>query len=142
MRGAGQRDRRMTVIPFPDRSRAGPPRLELLCYVFAAMATLGEPATAADLIEVITEHLGRHRADDVRTQVLKILDYYCRTPLPDPVNGRVFRRVGDGFAYTVEFRTHLALKGVAMKLKPLPDPAVRDQRPEPVDAPPRSGLCS
>lgn len=132
----------MTVIPFPDRSTAGPPRLELLSYVFAAMATLGEPAAAADLVDIITEHLGRHRAHEVRTQVLDILDYYCRTRLPDPVNGRVFRRVEGGFAYTVEFRTHLALNGVAMKLKPLPDPASSSQGRTLIDAPPRSGLGS
>lgn len=125
----------MTVIPFPDRSRTAPPRLELLSYVFAAMSVLGEPASAADLIEVITEHLGRDRADEIRTQVWDILDYYCRAWLPAPVDARVFRRIGDEFAYTVEFRTSLALKGVATRLKPLPSPALSPQGPPVVGAP-------
>lgn len=110
--GAG----RGVVIAFP-RPAAAAPSLTLLPYVFAAMAEIGEPATADEIAQAIVE--GTEAADPARIfdEAAAILDFYARTDLGEPVNGRIFRRFGDAFAYTVPFRTFMALEGVPLSLR-------------------------
>jgi hypothetical protein len=98
----------MNVVPFPV-APLRPPRLDLLSHVFAAMALVGEPATACELAEVIATAIAGADRQDVERQVGDILRFYERATLPAPIEGRVFRRIGEGYAYTLEFRTLLAM---------------------------------
>lgn len=98
----------MNVVPFPV-APLRPPRLDLLSHVFAAMALVGEPATPSELAGVIATAIAGADLQDIERQVGEILRFYERVTLPEPIDGRVFRRVGDGFAYTLEFRTLLAM---------------------------------
>jgi hypothetical protein len=97
----------MSVVPLPLAAQSGPPRLELLSYVIAAISLLGEPAALDDLAGIIAEGLDRAEDGQVRREVADILAYYCDRDLAEPVQGRMLARVGDRFAFTPAFKAHL-----------------------------------
>lgn len=114
----------MTVIAFPARPGAPTPDLTLLGQVFAAIAAVGEPATALEITEAILKANPELTGDAVLAQTTAILEYYCERRLTAPIMGHVFRRIGAAYAYTVEFRTYMSAQGQAMALRrePLPGP--------------------
>lgn len=107
----------MNVLPFPPRRTVAPPKLDLLGRVFAAMARIGEPASAAEVAAMVAEGVAGDRVDRVLGEVEDILDFYSRTPLVELRDGRVFRRMGERFDYTSEFRAHMAHQGFHQMLR-------------------------
>lgn len=106
----------VNVVPFPTRPVVAPPGLDLLGQVFAAMARLGGPASSAELAAEIARGRDAGANARIRQEVAAILEFYSRTPLVELDGGRVFRRIADRFAYTQEFRRHMALQGCHLLL--------------------------
>lgn len=96
----------------------------MLGQVFAAIAAVGEPATALEITEAILKANPELTGDAVLAQTTSILEYYCERRLTAPIMGHVFRRIGVAYAYTVEFRSYMSAQGQVMALRrePLPGP--------------------
>jgi hypothetical protein len=93
---------------------SAPPKLDLLGYVIAAASHLQAPASARVISEVIAEAIGTPLDDQVLGEVTAILDYYCDHDLTAPIQGRGFRRRGDGYALSSLFRAHLEAQSLEL----------------------------
>ena len=111
----------MTVIPFPRSKLRGQPALpDLLYSLIAALRSLGEPATAGEILELL-QVLSEVGDDVSEDSLIEVMDRHRERGAPGLGDDPVFRCVVlDGaaaWAFTPAFRTRLHCAGMPAVLR-------------------------
>lgn len=111
----------MTVIPFPRPKLGRQPALpDLLYSLIAALRSLGEPATAGEILELLRV-LSQVGGDVSEDSLIEVLDRHRALGAPGLSDDPVFRCVvldgGRAWAFTPAFRTRLHGAGMPAVLR-------------------------
>lgn len=115
----------MTMIPFPEGKRRREPEdtFDLTFGIIGALSSLGEPATAGEL-QNLMRPIYQIESDDMSARLVTILNAHSEVGFAGMHDGPIFRRVPLGeeeaWAFTQSFRNQLREAGVQASLRPLP----------------------
>lgn len=117
----------MTIINFPaDHLRSQPTAAEkarMLIAIVASLRTIGEPATADELVGAMRPRLSGGETVRLRSGVAALLREYAEPAPAASLACPPFRRVllggAEAWAFSKAFRTELTNSGLEVRLRPL-----------------------